>query len=77
MPELVIADGAPGLEKALCNDPGRGRRAAQSLRPQTAAEMPRCCRPLEEAGDRLFTFTRFSPSHWKSIRTNAIELLHD
>jgi len=30
---------------------------------------------LEEAGDRLFTFTRFPPSQWKSIRTsNAIEL---
>ncbi len=24
---------------------------------------------LEEAGDRLFTFTRFPPSQWKSIRT--------
>jgi putative transposase len=31
----------------------------------------------EEAGDRLFTFTRFPPSQWKSIRTsNAIERLH-
>ena len=29
---------------------------------------------LEEAGDKLFTFTRFPPSQWKSIRTsNAIE----
>ena len=33
---------------------------------------------LEEAGDRLFTFTRFTPSQWKSIRTsNAIERLHE
>ena len=33
---------------------------------------------LEEAGDRLFTFTRFPPSQWKSIRTsNAIERLHE
>ena len=33
---------------------------------------------LEEAGDRLFTFTRFAPSQWKSIRTsNAIERLHE
>ena len=32
------------------------------------------CRPvadsLEEAGDKLFTFTRFPPSQWKSIRTS-------
>jgi putative transposase len=39
------------------------------------------CRPvaesLEEAGDRLFTFTKLSPSQWKSARTtNAIERLH-
>ena len=33
---------------------------------------------LEEAGDRLFTFTRYPPSQWKSIRTtNAIERLHE
>jgi len=33
---------------------------------------------LEEAGDRLFTFTRFPPDQWKSIRTtNAIERLHE
>ena len=33
---------------------------------------------LEEAGDRLFTFTRLDPSQWKSTRTtNAIERLHE
>ena len=33
---------------------------------------------LEEAGDKLFTFTRFPLSQWKSIRTsNAIERLHE
>jgi putative transposase len=33
---------------------------------------------LEEAGNKLFTFTRFPPSQWKSIRTsNAIERLHE
>ena len=33
---------------------------------------------LEEAGNRLFTFTRFPPDQWKSIRTtNAIERLHE
>jgi putative transposase len=33
---------------------------------------------LEEAGDRLFTFTRLDPSQWKSVRTtNAIERLNE
>jgi len=33
---------------------------------------------LEEAGDRLFTFTRLPPRQWKSARTtNAIERLHE
>ena len=33
---------------------------------------------LEEAGDRLFTFTRLPKSQWKSARTtNAIERLHE
>ena len=33
---------------------------------------------LEEAGERLFTFTRLDPSQWKSARTtNAIERLNE
>src|SRR6202521_3774890 len=33
---------------------------------------------LEEAGDRLFTFTRLPPGQWRSARTtNAIERLHE
>ena len=33
---------------------------------------------LEEAGDRLFTFTRLPPSQWRTARTtNAIERLHE
>src|SRR6266700_6402812 len=33
---------------------------------------------LEEAGDRLFTFTRLPPGQWRSVRTtNAIERLHE
>jgi putative transposase len=33
---------------------------------------------LEEAADRLFTFTRLPPSQWRSARTtNAIERLHE
>ncbi len=41
----------------------------------------KCCAvadSLEEAGDRLFTFTQFPSDQWKSIRTtNAIERLHE
>lgn len=33
---------------------------------------------LEEAGEKLFAFTRFPPDQWKSIRsTNAIARLHE
>jgi transposase-like protein len=33
---------------------------------------------LEEAGDRLFSFTRLPPGQWRSVRTtNAIERLHE
>jgi transposase-like protein len=33
---------------------------------------------LEEAGDRLFAFTRLDPTQWKSARTtNAIERLNE
>jgi putative transposase len=33
---------------------------------------------LEEAGERLFAFTRLPPAQWKSARTtNAIERLHE
>jgi putative transposase len=33
---------------------------------------------LEEAGERLFTFTRLPPPQWRSVRTtNAIERLHE
>jgi transposase-like protein len=33
---------------------------------------------VQEAGDRLFSFTRLPPSQWKSARTtNAIERLHE
>ena len=33
---------------------------------------------MEEAGERLFTFTRLPPNQWRSVRTtNAIERLHE
>jgi transposase-like protein len=39
---------------------------------------PAAADSLLEAGDRLFTFLRFPPSQWRSIRTtNAIERLHE
>ena len=119
MPELVIADGAPGLEKAmaalwpdapvqrctvhkhrnlLAHAPKRlheeisndyrdmiyaaTRQEVESRRKAFIPKWRLKCRTvadsLEEAGDRLFTFTRFPPSQWKSIRTsNAIERLHE
>jgi putative transposase len=39
---------------------------------------PAVANSLEEAGNRLFTFTTLPPSQWKSARTtNAIERLHE
>jgi putative transposase len=35
-------------------------------------------RSVEEAGERLFTFLRYPPEQWRSLRTtNAIERLHE
>ena len=50
----------------------------QGVHPQMASEVQAVADRLEEAGDKLFTFTRFPKSQWKSIRTsNAIERLHE
>ena len=120
-PELVVIDGAPGLEKAVAalwpdravqrcpvhqhrnllahaperlheeirndyrdmdlrRDARRGRDPAQgvSIRKWLAKCRSAVADSLEEAGDRLFTFTRFPSDQWKSIRTtNAIERLHE
>lgn len=118
-PELVVADGAPGLEKALAalwpdapvqrctvhkhrnllaHAPERlheeisndyrdmiyaaTRQEVEARRKAFIRKWRLKCRAvadsLEEAGDKLFTFTRFPPSQWKSIRTsNAIERLHE
>ena len=118
-PELVIVDGAPGLEKALAalwSDVLIQRctvhkhrnllaRAPERLHEEISADYkdmiyagtkqeietkrkafvrkwrlkcPAVAASLEEASDRLFTFTRFPKSQWKSIRTsNAIERLHE
>ena len=118
-PELVIVDGAAGLEKALtalwsdmpvqrCTVHkhrnllvhARARLHAEisadyndminaDSKPEIEARRKAFIRKwrlkcravadsLEEAGDKLFTFTRFPKSQWKSIRTsNAIERLHE
>ena len=50
----------------------------QSIHPKMAAQHRAVADSLEEAGDRLFTFTRLPPSQWRSVRTtNAIERLHE
>jgi putative transposase len=118
-PELVIVDGASGLEKAIAalwNDVPVQRctvhkhrnllahapkklcdeisadyadmiyaSAAQEVEAKRKAFVRKWrlrCRPvadsLEEAGEKLFTFLRFPPEQWKSVRTtNAIERLHE
>jgi len=118
-PELVIADGAPGLEKALAalwpdvlvqrctvhKHRNLLAHAPERLHEEISADYrdmiyaatkqeveakrkaflrkwrlkcPAVAASLEEAGDKLFTFTRFPRSQWKSIRTsNAIERLHE
>ena len=39
---------------------------------------PGVARSLEEASERLFTFLRYPPAQWRSLRTtNAIERLHE
>ena len=118
-PELVIVDGAPGLEKALAalwpdvlvqrctvhKHRNLLAHAPERLHEEISADYkdmiyadtkqevevkrkafirkwrlkcPAVAASLEEAGDKLFTFTRFPKSQWKSIRTsNAIERLHE
>lgn len=118
-PELVIVDGAPGLENALtalwpdvliqrctvhkhrnllAHAPERLHEEISAdyrdmiyaaTKQEVAAKRkaflrkwrlkcPAVAASLGEAGDNLFTFTRFPKSQWKSIRTsNAIERLHE
>jgi putative transposase len=117
-PELVVVDGAPGLEKALAalwsnvaaqrctvhkhrhllaHAPDRRHDelsadykdmiyagTKQEIETKRKAfirkwrlKCPAVAASLEEAGDKLFTFTCFPKSQWKSFRTsNAIERLH-
>jgi putative transposase len=70
--------------KADFNDMVHVKTAAEVLARRRAflAKWRLRCRPvaesLEEAGERLFTFLRYPPEQWRSLRTtNAIERLHE
>jgi transposase-like protein len=70
--------------KADFNDMMHARTAAEVVAQRKAflAKWKLRCRPvaksLEEAGERLFTFLRYPPEQWRSLRTtNAIERLHE
>jgi len=118
-PELVIVDGAQGLEAALATlwpkvpvqrctvhkHRNLLAHAPKTLHDELSADYTDMiyaktvkevetkhkafvrkwrlkCQPvvdsLEEAGPQLFTFLRYPPEQWKSIRTsNAIERLHE
>jgi putative transposase len=118
-PELVIVDGAPGLEKALaalwpqlptqrCTvhkhrnllahapdrlheevsadytdmiyavSPGEITARRKAFLRKWRLKCRAVADSLEEAGERLFTFTRLPPSQWRSARTtNAVERLHE
>ena len=70
--------------KADFNDMMHARTAAEVVAKRKAflSRWKLRCRPvatsLEEAGERLFTFLRYPPEQWRSLRTtNAIERLHE
>ncbi len=70
--------------KADFNDMVHAQTADEVLSRRKAflAKWKRRCPPvaksLDEAGERLFTFLRYPPEQWRSLRTtNAIERLHE
>ena len=70
--------------KADFNDMVHAKSAAEVVAKRKAflAKWKLRCRAvadsLEEAGERLFTFLRYPPEQWRSLRTtNAIERLHE
>jgi putative transposase len=70
--------------KAEFNDMMHAKTAADVLSKRRVflAKWKLRCQPLadslEEAGERLFTFLRYPPEPWRSLRTtNAIERLHE
>jgi transposase-like protein len=73
--EEISADYTDMIYAATAEDVAERRKAflrKWRLRHRAVADS------LEEAGDKLFAFTRLPPSQWKSARTtNAIERLHE
>jgi putative transposase len=70
--------------KADFNDLVHAKTRAEALAKRKAflAKWKLRCRPvadsLEEAGERRFTFLRYPPEQWRSVRTtNAVERLHE
>ena len=62
----------------LCRDEGGVARRRTTFLRKWRLKCRAVADSLEEAGDRLFTFTRLDPSQWKSARTtNTIERLHE
>ena len=58
-------------------DAGEVRKKRKAFLAKWRLKCPGVANSLEEAGDRLFTFLRYPPQQWKSLRTtNAIERLH-
>jgi putative transposase len=73
--EEVAADYTDMIYAATAKEIEARRRAfLRKWRPKCRAVAD----SLEEAGERLFSFTRLPPSQWKSARTtNAVERLHE
>src|SRR6476620_10818532 len=73
--EEITADYNDMIYAATCKEIAARRKAVirkWRLKHRAVADS------LEEAGDRLFSFTRLPPSQWRSVRTtNAIERLHE
>jgi len=73
--EEITADYTDLIYAATCEEIATRRKAfirKWRLKHRAVADS------LEEAGERLFTFTRLPPSQWRSVRTtNAIERLHE
>ncbi len=118
-PELLIVDGAPGLEAAIAalwpmspvqrctvhkernllahapkrmheeikadytammyaDGPAEVLAKRRAFLAKWRLKCPAVAKSLEEAGERLFTFTAYPKPQWKSLRTtNAIERLHE
>jgi putative transposase len=73
--EEITADYNDMIYAATREEIGRRRKAF--IR-KWRLKHPAVADSLQEAGDRLFTFTRLPPIQWRSVRTtNAIERLHE